>query len=527
MAARLQGVRCPQSGRGLHRRAAHRHQFLSGVLITTTCFNSWRQSMKDLHELFNTLDGRGLAALVRKGEVSPSELLETAIARVEQVEPSLNAVCEKLYEQARGQATENSVRQGVMAGVPTLVKDMFTPMAGARMTCGSRALGEFRSDIDCEIVSRLRRAGCQLIGTTTAPEFGVSYSTESQRFGATRNPWNLDYSAGGSSGGAAALVAARAIPFAHGNDGGGSLRVPASCCGVFGFKPSRGLLPSGPMVGEGWAGLGTAHAITLSVGDSAALLDATAGIDSGAPYAAPMPPTSFSRAVEREPKRLKIALISTLSPWHAEPEALAALQHTAALLESLGHYVVPTTLPVRLPEFLDATFDIIGSHTQGYLELLGKMRGFPVAMDELEPRTRVILRERGQLPATRYISAVESMHALGRAMAGFFEDYDIVLTPTLNRAPPRLGELAFDDDSRSLQDFIALSHSYSPYTALFNATGQPAMSVPLYWTADSLPLGSHFAARFGDELTLLSLAAQLERAQPWAARRPPCSAKGD
>ncbi|POR64403.1 amidase [Pseudomonas syringae] len=480
--------------------------------------------MNDLHELFNTLDGRGLATLVRNGEVSPGELLETAIARVEQVEPGLNAVSERLYEQARSQASGSSVRQGVMAGVPTLVKDMFTPMTGARMTSGSHALGEFRSNIDCEIVSRLRQAGCQLIGTTTAPEFGVSYSTESQRFGATCNPWNLQHSAGGSSGGAAALVAARAIPFAHGNDGGGSLRVPASCCGVFGFKPSRGLLPSGPMVGEGWAGLSTAHAITLSVGDSAALLDATAGSDLGAPYAAPMPATPFAHAAGRDPRRLKIALISAISPWPAEPEALAALQNTAALLEALGHYVVPATLPVQLPEFLDATFDIIGSHTQGYLDLLGKMRGFPVAMDEVEPRTRVILRERGQLPATRYISAVESMHALGRAMAGFFEEYDIVLTPTLNRAPPRLGELAFDDDSRSLQDFIALSHRYSPYTAIFNATGQPAMSVPLYWTADSLPLGSHFAARFGDELTLLSLAGQLERAQPWAARRPPLNA---
>lgn len=476
--------------------------------------------MKDIQELFNHHDGRGLATLVRKREVSPAELLEAAIARVEKVEPHINAVSERIYEQARSEATRSGAGEGPFAGVPTLVKDMFTPMAGARMTNGSRSLGEFRSPMDCEIVSRLRRAGCQLFGTTTVPEFGVSYSTESHRFGVTRNPWNLEHSAGGSSGGAAALVAARAIPFAHGNDGGGSLRVPASCCGVFGFKPSRGLMPSGPMVGEGWAGLGTAHAITLSVGDSAALLDATAGSDLGAPYASPVPLTPYSRALELEPRPLKIALVSALSPWPAQPEALAALHHTATLLESLGHHLIPANLPVNTAQFFDATFDIIGAHTQGYLEMLGALRGCPVALHELEPRTRVILRERGQLTATRYIAAVEYLHALGRTMAGFLEDYDVILTPTVNRAPPQLGELAFNDESHSLQDFIELSHRYSPYTALFNATGQPAMSVPLHWTPEGLPLGSHFAGRFGDELTLFSLAAQLERAQPWANRKP-------
>ncbi len=477
--------------------------------------------MKDIQALFNELDGRGLAALVRKGEVSPAELLEAAIVRVEKVEPHLNAVSERLYDQARREAARSSSLQGPLAGVPTLIKDMFAPVAGARMTQGSLAQGEFRADRDCEIVSRWRRAGCQLLGTTTAPEFGVSYSTESRRFGATRNPWNLEHSAGGSSGGAAALVAARVVPFAHGNDGGGSLRVPASCCGVFGFKPSRGLLPSGPMVGEGWAGLSTAHAITLSVGDSAVLLDATAGMDLGAPYAAPMPTAAFSQAVEREPRPLKIALVSALSPWPAQPEALAALKHTAALLESLGHRVAPAVLPINTEQFYDASFDIIGSHTQGYLDLLGSLRGFAITPDELEPRTRIILRERGQLSATRYIKAVESLHALGRVMAGFLETYDVILTPTVNRTPPRLGELVLHDESLTLQDFIELSHSYSPYTAVFNATGQPAMSVPLYWTPDGLPLGSHFAGRFGEDATLLSLAAQLERAQPWFNRKPP------
>ncbi|NUT89642.1 amidase, partial [Pseudomonas corrugata] len=209
--------------------------------------------MQDIHQLMDREDAMGLAEWVRRGEVRPGELLEVAIERLERVEPQLNAVAERLYDSARAQADTAQTGQGPLAGVPTLIKDLFSPVNGAAMTNGSRSLGSARADFEAEVVTRLRRAGCQLVGTSTSPEFGTSYSTESTRFGATRNPWNTDYSAGGSSGGAAALVAARVVPFAHGNDGGGSLRVPASCCGVFGLKPSRGLLPSGPIVGEGWA----------------------------------------------------------------------------------------------------------------------------------------------------------------------------------------------------------------------------------------------------------------------------------
>ncbi|WP_247617826.1 amidase, partial [Pseudomonas syringae] len=257
--------------------------------------------MKDIQTLLNDEDATGLAEWVRRGEVQPIDLLEGVIQRIEHVEPQLNAVAERLYDSARSAALDAAKSQGVFAGVPTLIKDLFTPVNGARMSNGSLAMGEFRAPFEAEVVSRLRRAGCVLAGTTTAPEFGTSYSTESTRFGATRNPWSIEHSAGGSSGGAAALVAARVVPFAHGNDGGGSLRVPASCCGVFGFKPSRGLMPSGPMVGEGWAGMSTAHAITLTVRDSAALLDATAGMDLGAPYAGPVQSLPYVSAVQRDP----------------------------------------------------------------------------------------------------------------------------------------------------------------------------------------------------------------------------------
>ena len=424
--------------------------------------------MHSLQSLLDTHDGHGLATVLRQREITAGELLEAVIERLDTVEPSLNAVSERLYDQARAAARAPLDVNAPFAGVPTLVKDLFTPLAGARMTNGSLALGEARPDFDCELVSRLRQAGCLFVGTTTSPEFGTSYSTESRRFGATANPWNPAHSAGGSSGGAAALVAARVVPFAHGNDGGGSLRVPASCCGVFGLKPSRGRMPSGPMVGEGWAGMGTPHAMSLSVRDNALLLDATAGADLGAPYAAPGQDVPFASLLERDPRPLRIALVEHLAPWPTGPDALAA-----------------------------------------------------VGEAELDARTRVILRERGDIPAHRYAAAVEGLHALGRTLARFLTDYDVILTPTLTREPPRLGELDGDHQERPLAEAIAAFHSYSPFTALFNASGQPAMSVPLWWTPNGLPLGSHFAARFGEEGTLLALAAQLERAQPWAERRPP------
>ncbi|WP_010627541.1 amidase [Halomonas sp. KM-1] len=476
--------------------------------------------MRDIQTLIDQSDATALAALIKGGDLQPSELLEATIQRLEKVEPQLNAVAEKLYDTARQQQPA----AGPFHGVPTLVKDLFSPLTEARMSNGSLALGEARPGMDDEMVSRLRRAGCVFVGTSTSPEFGTSYSTESTRFGATCNPWNLERSAGGSSGGAAALVAARVVPFAHGNDGGGSLRVPASCCGVFGLKPSRGLMPSGPLAGEGWGGMGTAHAITLSVRDSAALLDATAGADLGAPYAAPARPQSYVEAMQRPLQPLRIALIEHLDPWPSSAEALAAVRHSAALCEQLGHEVIPATLPVDLPRFLDQAFDIIGPNTRKYLELLGQLRGAPVSDAELEPRTRIYLREKGNIGAIQYIRAIEGMHALGRTLANFMRDYDLILTPTLTREPPRIGALDVTDPNADLTTLIECFHSYSPFTALFNASGQPAMSVPLYWTSAGLPIGAHFAGRFGDETTLLALAHQLEALQPWASRRPPLNA---
>jgi amidase len=467
--------------------------------------------MKDIHNLVDSHDGMGLAEFVKKGEITSAELLECCIERAEKVNPEINAIAEKLYDTARKAIPSD----GLFSGVPTFVKDLFAPVAEARMTNGSIALGDAHPGMDDNLVSRLRKAGCNFIGTSTAPEFGASYTTESTRFGPTRNPWNTDHSCGGSSGGSAALVAARVVPFTHANDGGGSIRVPASCCGLFGMKPSRGRMPNGPLIGEGWGGFGTAHAITLSVRDSAALMDLTSGMDLGAPYASPNQSMSFLEAVNTPIRPLRIALVESMDPWPSSPESLAAVRHAAKLCESLGHKVTQTVLPVNLYQFFDQCFDIIGTNTKNYVELLGQMRGKPVSLEELQVHTRIMIREKGDIGAIQYVRAIESMHALGRTFANYMNDYDVILTPTLAKPPVLIGTLDLLDETKSSDDLMNAYHSYSPYTCLFNATGQPAMSVPLYWTEQGLPIGAHFAGRFGDEETLFALAAQLEAAQPW------------
>jgi amidase len=476
--------------------------------------------MNDFRTLIATHDGIALADLVRCNEVTPTELVEAVLANVDAVNPALNAVAERLEAPAREFATAITGRESVLAGVPILTKDLFTPVRGARMANGSRLFGDYRADFDCELVVRLRRAGIPIAGTTLSPEFGTSYCTSSTRFGTTRNPWHADATAGGSSGGAAALVAARALPFAHGNDGGGSLRVPASCCGVFGLKPTRGRTPMGPAAGEGWAGMGINHAITRSVRDSAALLDVTAGADVGAPYAAPHEPHTFLSATQREPGRLRIGVIDQARPWPVAPACRDALAHTVALLTSLGHDVESLDSPVDSAEFFRTVFTIIGAQTRAMLDDVARRRGRAVRDDEIEARTRIIVRDVGSVSGADYAAAVDRIHALGRTFGALMTRYDVLLTPTLATPPKPPAELAIDDDTLSLDALIDRSHSFSPFTAWFNATGQPAMSVPLFWDGHGLPIGSQFAGAFGAESLLFSLAAQLERAAPWAERVP-------
>ncbi|WP_443115033.1 amidase [Herbaspirillum seropedicae] len=468
-------------------------------------------------------DGLDLAQRIGQGELSPGEALAQAIERLEQVNPALNAVAEKLYHLGE-QSVAQGLPDGPFRGVPMLTKDLFTPLAGARMSNGSLLLKDNVMPVDAELVTRLKKAGFTIFGTTTSPEFGTSYTTESRLFGATRNPWSLDHSCGGSSGAAAALVAARVLPIAHGNDGGGSLRVPASACGVFGLKPSRGLMPMGPLAGEGWAGMSTSHVMSLSVRDSAAVLDQLAGADLGAPYAAPHYRQSFlAAATGAAPQGLRIGLVTHLPPWPTHPDCSEAVQRTAALCQQLGHHVEETCLPVDGLEFYDTVFTIIGSQTRNLLNLLARMAGQPLDEQALEARHRVILRDKGQLSGADYAAAVDYLHAFGRRMAELMQRYDLILTPTMAQPPARIGALTVREE-QSVAELIHTFHGFSPFTALCNASGQPAMSVPLHWNDQGLPIGSHFCAGFGDDTLLLAVAAQLEQAAPWAHRRPPVCA---
>lgn len=478
-----------------------------------------------MNMLANTLpeDGLAMAAQIRKGELSPIEALEEARCKVEKVNPQINALAESLYEQAADEL-RRTTPTGPFSGVPILIKDLFTPVAGARMTNGSLLCKDVVMPFDAEIVTRIRKAGFTVFGTTPSPEFGSSYTTESRLFGASRNPWSIDHICGGSSGAAAAMVAARALPVAHGNDGGGSLRVPASACGVFGLKPSRGLTPMGPAIGEGWAGMSTGHVISLSVRDSAAALDQLAGADLGAPYAAPSYEGSFLQAATgAAPKGLRIALVTHLRPWTSHADCVEAVTRTAELCAALGHHVEDVVLPVDALEFYDTVFTIIGSQTRSLINKMGLMAGKPMDEQGLEPRHRVILREKGNMRGADYSAAVDYIHAFGRCMAALMAQFDLILTPTMAQPPARIGTLTINDD-QSLSELIETFHGFSPFTALFNASGQPAMSVPLYWNAQGLPIGSHFVAAFGGEPLLYALAADLERAAPWAKHVPPVSA---
>lgn len=469
--------------------------------------------------LFDREDGLGLADLVRRREVSPKELLDAAIARVEARNPALNAVVTRMYDAARG-AVSAGLPSGPFTGVPYLLKDIGALYAGAVTSAGSRVFADAVADHDSEITARLKRAGLVIFGKTNTPEMGIATSTEPRLFGPTRNPWNLGYSAGGSSGGAAAAVAGGMLPMAHASDGGGSIRIPASCCGLFGLKPTRARNPMGPDVGEGWSGASIAHAITRSVRDSAALLDATSGADVGDPYWAPPPAGPFLAEVGRDPGRLRIALTTTA--WNGkpvDPQCADAAQAAARLCEELGHHVEEARPTFDAEALSHASRVIVGANVRNALDLRGAARGRAVTEDEVERVTWLRVQDAAVFTAADYARSVLVMHRTGRAVARFFTGFDMLLTPTMACTPYPLGVLDMSTtDIEAFHDALLRSIAF---TSLFNSTGQPAMSVPLAWSREGLPIGVQFVAPFGDDARLFRLGAQLESAQPWANRRPP------
>lgn len=467
-------------------------------------------------------DATALADLVAKGEVSPSELLDAALAAVEQRNPALNAVVH-LQEGVARKAIANGLPPGPFRGVPFLIKDLGIEAKDFPSHNGSRLFANTVYPGDSSIFQRIKATGVVTFGRTTSPEGGVGAATEAVVYGGpTRNPWNLDHTSGGSSGGAGAAVAAGIVAMAHGSDGGGSVRIPASSCGLFGFKPTRARLPDGPYAGEGWAGMAIDGFLTRSVRDTAVMLDACEGSDLGAPYVAPPLARGHAAAISRPPRRLRVAICdTTLTGDPIHPEVAEAVRAAGLLLNSLGHTVEPGLPKANVPKMMRAWTDIVGIGTA--LSIRSKLGDRPPRPDEVEGVGRGAWAYAQTLHPTRYLEAVGEIHAFGRQMAAFFDQGpDILVTATLAEPPAKVGRFNHDTE-----DYVGYRvgpngiFAYSPFCAIFNASGQPAASVPLAWSRDGLPIGIHLAAAFGHDETLISLCAEIERAAPWAGKRAP------
>lgn len=469
------------------------------------------------------LDATALADLIRRREVTPLELVDDAIERIERVNPKLNAVVTPMFAEAR-RAANGELPDGPFRGVPFLLKDLTAAYAGVPMSFGSSYLRDFIPNHDTELVVRHKKAGLIVVGKTNTPEFGIMPTTEPRLFGATRNPWDVSRTPGGSSGGSAAAVAAGLVPMAHANDGGGSIRIPASCCGLFGLKPTRARNPLGPDYGDIFGGFVAEHAVTRSVRDSAALLDATSGPQAGDPYAAPPPARPFLSEVGADPGRLRIGFITKgITTGTAHPDCVAAVEDAARLCEGLGHHVEETSLSSINGQMLtDAFMTVWAAGNAAMADSLSYAVGRKHTPEEMEPATNVLIEMGRRRTAPEYLIAIQMLQVFSRRVAALFEGFDVLLTPTLGEPPLPLG--SFDSTPENPLAGMQRAVQFVPFTPLFNATGQPAMSVPLYWNSEGLPIGTHFVGRFGDEATLFRLASQLETARPWKDRHPAVSA---
>ena len=490
------------------------------------------------HDEYVSHDATALAERVRVGDVTATELLEIALARIDSLNPKLNAVV-RLMDDARDAAAREP-SSGTFGGVPFLAKDLVSSYAGHPTSGASRFLKDFVVDHDSELASRVRGTGVTIVGKTNLPEWGLMPYTESELWGACRNPWDTERTPGGSSGGSAAAVAAGIVPLAGGGDGGGSIRIPASCCGLFGLKPTRGRIPTGPDYGQLWRGAVVEHVLTRSVRDSAAMLDATHGPDVGAPYEIPPPGQPFASEVARNPGRLRIA-------WTTEPtvgssvdaECVTAVEQTVALLGELGHDLIPASPSVDGPAFSRAFLVMVAAELGADLTDAERILGRKPKRAELEPLTWALGLVSKAISAREFSTALRVQERIARDIGRFFADYDMLLTPTLSTPPPKIGELAPSSAEQAqlkilgrfgsgqlikalglLDEMADGAFEFTPWAPIYNVTGQPAMSVPLCTSESGLPIGMHFAARFGDEASLLRLAGQLERARPWFDRLP-------
>lgn len=468
-----------------------------------------------MEDLFATRDALAVAELVRSRQIGVREVLDATLARLREANVELNAITDFYEDELLGKSIA-AAGDGPFHGIPFVVKQLMADCAGTPTTVGSRFFANEPVAVkDSAAVARMRRAGLVIAGRSNTSEFGLAPTTEPAFGGATVNPWRADLSPGGSSGGSAAVVAARALPMAHATDGGGSIRIPASLCGLFGLKPSRGRISLAP-IGETLAGAGAQLCVSISVRDSAALLDALAGGEPGDPYRAPEAEGSFLEATRRSPGRLRIAFLRKPVGWETmDPALVAAVEQAAKRLEALGHHVeeaVPDYDPVATG-IAFGTVMCANTFTNIQVRANGRVPG----PGDLEPVTQLYAEQGGRISAHDYIRAVQTFHRTGRQLGAFFERFDILLSPTIARPSLPLGTVRMDG---TLEEYEAGLAPMVAFTSVCNAAGVPAMSVPLEWSEDGLPIGMHFVARYGAEATLLSLAAQLEQAHPWRERRP-------
>ncbi len=485
---------------------------------------------------YTLCDATELAARVRRGDVQPSELVEKAIAAIEAVNPALNAVVHPMYDAARAAARD--LPDGPFRGVPMVVKDNDGFVKGEPFTAGSRFLEGFVPDHDSVALARLRRAGLVFMAKTNLPELAILGTTEGQLKGPAHNPWNTDHSTGGSSGGSAALVAARAVPAGHGGDGGGSLRIPASACGLVGFKTTRGRVTVGPDFGEAWGGYVSWGCLTRSVRDAAALIDVMAGPSAGDPYAVPPLERPLAQEVGAPPGKLRVAFTArSLFGKATHAQAKAAVEAAARLMADLGHEVEEACPEFDRTLLVRAYLTQIAASVSSQIDEMSRWVGRKPAATYFEPSTWFLYQIGRKLSAAELQVARDAAQAAGRSLARFFSRYDIFVTPTLAYPPVRLGVLDLKPVEAAglaalrvapvgaalraiLSQLADHSLELTPNTQLFNQTGQPAISLPLHQTPDGLPVGVQFVARFGEDDLLIQVASQVEKARPWRDRVP-------
>jgi amidase len=467
---------------------------------------------------YQDYDGIGLAALVAGKDVTALELVDAAIARAEELNPRLNAIVYRTFERAREHARQGPP-DGPFKGVPFLLKDILAQTTEAPTRAASRFTFDRPAPFDAELTARFRRAGLISLGKTNVPEFGLVPLTESKLYGPARNPWSLEHSTGGSSGGSAAAVAGGIVPLAHANDGGGSIRIPASCCGLVGLKPTRGRNPLGPNFGDILGGLVAEHVVSRSVRDTAVALDAVSGPDLGDPYMAPRPERPFVEALREGGRRLKIAFTRRdLAGEALHPDCLAAVESAAALCAELGHEVAEEAPLLDATTTFQAFLTIWVAGVAQAIDAIALLTGQTPAEDRFEGLTWGLYQQGKAITASQYLMAWSGLQYVSRMVARWHVAWDAWLTPTLNAPPLPLGSVDVMD--RDVARSTAPIYGYAAMTPLQNATGQPAINLPLHWNAAGLPIGTQFVGRFGDEATLLGLAAELERARPWSGRRP-------